>query len=112
MRPAHRFSRGRFRVRSFAMGGQSGSPQNDNLQTEGRKENAAQPLDAAQDSGGAERYPPEGKDDGVESVAEDRSFAGEHANPEPRQGAGDSGPDPSVNEGRLGAGGDPAEGKR
>lgn len=94
------------------MGGQTGAPQNDNRQTEGRKENPALPPDATHDTQGAERYPPEGKDDSIESPAEGRSFGGEHANPEPRQGAGDGGPDPSVNEGRMGPAGDPAEGKR
>jgi hypothetical protein len=95
------------------MAGQTTTPGNDNLQSGGRKDNAAQPLDAADNTAGAERYPPEGKDDGVgRESPEDRSFGGERANPEPRQGAGDGGPDPSVNEGRLGPGGDPAEGKR
>jgi hypothetical protein len=103
-------------MRSFAMGGQTGAPGNDNLQTQGRKENAAQPPGAAEgvgeSAGGAERYPPEGKDDSIETPDEARSFGGEHANPKPRQGAGEGGPDPSVNEGRLGPAGDPAEGKR
>lgn len=97
------------------MGGQTGTPGKDGLQTQGRKDNAAQPLDASDNAEGAERYPPEGKDDAIElgrGAEESRSFGGEHANPEPRQGAGDGGPDPSVNEGRLGPGGDPAEGKR
>ena len=75
----------------------------DKLQTGGREANAAQPLDAADDNGGPERYPPAGRDDGVE-----RSFA---PNPKPRQGAGDSSTPVSVNEGRLGPGGDPVEGK-
>ena len=54
------------------------------LQTPGRRENAAQPLDAADDNAGAERYP------------EPRSFA----------------PPRTDQEGRLGPAGDPAEGKR
>ena len=86
-----------------------GSPKNDDLQSEGRKRNAAQPLDAHKDTGGAERYPPTRKDDSIEVGAEKRGFA---RNPQPRQGAGDGGPAASVNEGRLGPGGDPAEGKR
>ncbi|MBW8816298.1 MAG: hypothetical protein JF588_23005 [Caulobacterales bacterium] len=85
---------------------------NDNLQSPGRRENAAQPLEASDNTKGAERYPPEGKDDAIEPGPEDRSFGGEAANPQPRQGAGDGGPAPSVNEGRLGPGADPAEGKR
>jgi hypothetical protein len=73
-----------------------------NIQSDGRDKNDAQPLDAAKDKGGPERYPSARKDDAVETV-EPKTF-----NPEPRQGAGDS----SVNEGRLGPGADPAEGKR
>ncbi|RAK67437.1 hypothetical protein [Phenylobacterium kunshanense] len=52
------------------------------LQTEGRKENAAQPLDAAKDAGGPERYPQARQDDGLEPPR----------NPRPPQGAGDGGP--------------------
>lgn len=80
----------------------------DNIQSEGRRENAAQPLDAADDKGGPERYPAVRQDDAVER--EDRTFAS--GNPKPRQGAGDSTVPPSANEGRLGPGSDPAEGKR
>jgi hypothetical protein len=76
-----------------------GASNRDKLQTEGRRENAAQPLDAAKDHGGAERYP------------ETRSFAPGADAPED-----DSSVDPqssaSPNEGRLGAAADPAEGKR
>lgn len=74
------------------------SPANENrLQTQGREANAAQDLNASDDNGGAERYP------------ETRSFA---------QGAedADSGAETdssvSANEGRLGRGADPVEGKR
>jgi hypothetical protein len=88
------------------MGRETEHDNDDHIQTPGRKENAAQPLDAAKDNAGAQRYPPERKDDAVE---EDRSFA--PANPEPRQGAGDSSR-ASTQEGRLGPEGDPAEGKR
>ncbi|HET6971269.1 MAG TPA: hypothetical protein VFH92_09090 [Phenylobacterium sp.] len=94
------------------MGAQTRGPGDKDVQTQGRKDNAAQPLEASDDTKGAERYPPEGKDDAAGRAGEDRSFGGEHANPEPRQGAGDGGPDPSVNQGHLGPGGDPAEGKR
>ena len=65
------------------------------MQTDGRKANAAQPLDAAKDQGGPERYPSAGKDDAVTGPGQ--------ANPQPPQGAGD---------GDLGPAGDPAEGKR
>lgn len=58
--------------------------QDKELQTPGRRANAAQPLDAAKDNAGAERYPDEG-----------RSFETE-----------------SSPGGHMGPGGDPAEGKR
>jgi hypothetical protein len=75
---------------------------------------------ARRDNAGAERYPPVRQDDSVDpsrsepasTSTEPRSFEGEAANPKPRQGAGDGGPDPSVNQGHMGPGGDPAEGKR
>jgi hypothetical protein len=67
------------------------------LQTAGREENAAQPLDAADDNGGPERYPSTRADDGLE-----RSFE-----PKARDETA-----PSPNEGRLGPAADPAEGKR
>ena len=78
-----------------------------NIQSEGRDQNGAQPLNASDNKGGPERYPSAGKDDSVES----RSFDPAGKNPEPRQGAGDGAP-ASANEGRIGPGGDPAEGKR
>ena len=92
----------------------------DKIQSEGRKDNAAQHLNSAPDNAGAERYPPTKKDDAIDPVAaggEQRSFEGVESkdsleNPQPRQGAGDGGPDPSVNQGHMGPGGDPAEGKR
>jgi len=60
-------------------------PQND-IQSEGREDNAAQPLNAARPNAGAERYPPSRQDDGIEI----RGSA--PPNPKPRQGAGDGGP--------------------
>ncbi|WP_395672539.1 hypothetical protein [Phenylobacterium sp.] len=81
----------------------------DSINSEGRKANAALPLDAAKDNAGAERYPSVRQDDGVEGSGETRSFD-PPKNPNPPQGAGD-GPI-SANEGRLGPGADPAEGKR
>jgi hypothetical protein len=62
------------------------------LQTPGRRENDAQPLDAAKDNAGAERYPD----------AENPSFE-----PKVRNETA-----PSTNDGRMGPGADPAEGKR
>ena len=61
------------------------------IQTDGRKDNAAQPLNAAEKKGGPERYPTVRQDDAVEDL-----------------GRGEAAPA----ERRLGAGGDPAEGKR
>jgi hypothetical protein len=80
----------------------------DKIQSEGRRENAAQPLNAAKDRGGPERYPAVRQDDGVEG--ERRAFAS--GNPQPRQGAGDTTAPSPANEDRLGPGADPAEGKR
>lgn len=80
----------------------------DKSQSEGRRDNAAQPLNAANDKGGPERYPSVRQDDSVEG--EGRTF--DTGNPKPRQGAGDPSVPPSANEGRLGPGSDPVEGKR
>lgn len=65
------------------------------VQTTGRQENAAQPLNAADDNGGPERYPSTRADDGLE-----RSFEPKVRN------------ETAPNEGRLGPATDPAEGKR
>lgn len=92
------------------MGAEKHHP-DDKIQSEGRKDNAAQHLNAAPDNAGAERYPPTNKDDSVSPTGERRSFEGVE-NPQPRQGAGDDQPDPSVNQGHMGPDGDPAEGKR
>lgn len=70
------------------MAGPTQAANDDKIQSRGRKDNAAQPLNAAEPNAGAERYPSAGRDDGVES-------------PRPPQGAGDGGPT-----------GDPDEGKR
>jgi hypothetical protein len=92
-------------------GAQSGakSPANeDKLQTRGRDDNAARPLNTSPDRGGPERYPPADRTDAVEP----RSFDPAADAPTPRQGAGDGGAPPARNEGFEGPGGDPAEGKR
>jgi hypothetical protein len=65
---------------SFAMAAQNQPAKDDQVQSEGRKGNAARPLNDAPANAGAERYPATSKDDGVESP------------PAPRQGAGDGGP--------------------
>jgi hypothetical protein len=80
----------------------------DEIQSAGRKANAAQPLNAARDKGGPERYPSADRTDAVEP----RSFDPPAEAPAPRQSAGDTSPPSGRNEGYLGPGGDPAEGKR
>ena len=94
----------------------------DRIQTAGRQENDAQPLNAAPDDGGPERYPSVRQDDAVERTGriaqvtgEDRSF--EPPNPQPRQGAGDTSPEAledgaAKQDGFEGPQGDPSEGKR
>jgi hypothetical protein len=87
------------------MGGPHQTPKNDRKDAEGNKEHA-----------GGEAWPSVSKDDSVDKTetasGEGRSFEGEGANLEPRAGSGGGGPDPSVNQGHMGPGGDPAEGKR
>jgi hypothetical protein len=75
------------------MGAESHPANDDKLQSQGRKDNAAQPLNASPDNAGAARYPAVNKDDSVDSTGEGRGFganADAPANPQPRQGAGDS----------------------
>lgn len=55
-------------------------PDDDKIQSQGRRDNAAQHLNAAEPNPGSERYPAVSKDDGIEA-------------PRPRQGAGNGGPD-------------------
>jgi hypothetical protein len=97
------------------------SEERDQMNTEGREANAAQPLNAADDNGGAERYPSVRQDDSVERTgrteqvaggAENRSFDPAADAPTPRQGAGDTTAPPSATEARMGPGADPVEGKR
>lgn len=83
------------------------------IQSGGRDANAAQPLNAAQDRGGPERYPAVDQTDAVQgarAARESRSFDPSADAPTPRQGAGDG--SSAADEGRLGPQGDPAEGKR
>lgn len=85
----------------------------DRIQSAGRKENAALPLNTEPANAGAERYPSARKDDSVERVdPEARTIGAGGDNPKPRQGAGDGGPPAATQEGRLGPEGDPVEGKR
>jgi hypothetical protein len=78
----------------------------DKIQTGGREANAAQPLNAAKDHGGAERYPAADRTDAVEH----RSFDPAADAPTPRQGAGDGSSTPDAGFG--GAKADPVEGRR
>jgi hypothetical protein len=89
------------------------------VQTGGREDNAAKPLNTAPDQGGPERYPAVRQDDAVEATGRTEEVTGERRSfdpsadaPTPRQGAGDGSVPHSANEGRLGPGGDPVEGKR
>ncbi len=83
------------------------SSKDDPLQSGGRTDNAARNINDAPDNEGATRYPAVNKDDSVDITGEGRSFGSDApANPQPRQGAGDSSlhpADPS---------GDDAEGRR
>jgi hypothetical protein len=72
----------------------------DKIQTPGREANAAQPLNAADNDEGPERYPSVRRDDGVEN-----------RNVQPPQGAGD-GAAGARQDGLKGPQGDPSEGKR
>ena len=76
------------------------------IQAGGREANAAQPLNAAPDHGGAERYPRVGQTDGVQG--ESRSFDPSTDAPTARQASGDT-TEPRPD--HLGPAGDPAEGK-
>lgn len=52
------------------------------LQSDGRDRNAAEPLDAAEDNAGAERYPPAERDDSIAP----RSFAQKAGQGAPAEG--------------------------
>ncbi|WP_337189013.1 hypothetical protein [Phenylobacterium sp.] len=60
----------------------------DKIQSQGRKDNAAQHLNNAPDNPGAERYPSVNRDDSVDPGRVRRTSPGPD-NPQPRQGAGD-----------------------
>ena len=82
------------------------SPANpDKVQTGGREENAARPLNADRKDGGPERYPATDRTDALQR----RSFDPSADAPTPRQGAGDGS---ATGRGRMGPAGDPAEGRR
>ena len=88
-------------------------------QSKGREDNAAAADYPGVSNVKPQAYPAVNQQDAVERTGrteqvtgEDRSFEAPDANPQPRQGAGDGSPPPSVNEGRTGPQGDPSEGKR
>lgn len=78
------------------------------LQADGRKANAAQPLSAARDNEGAARYPDA---EGDQANGEPRSFEPKVRNETAPPGRTDEKRPVSAKEGRLGPGGDPVEGK-
>jgi hypothetical protein len=91
----------------------------DKIQTAGRRQNDAKPLNASNDDGGPERYPSVRQDDAVERtgrsdevVGEGRTFDPNADAPTPRQGAGDTSPEAAKQQGFEGPEGDPAEGRR
>ena len=92
--------------------GQSGDTRREatkgRVQTAGRDDNAAKPLNSAPDDGGPERYPSVRQDDAIEP----RSFDPSVNASTPRQGAGDTSPEAARRAGFEGPKGDPAEGKR
>jgi hypothetical protein len=77
----------------------------DKMQSEGRKDNAARPDHQAAGTVTPEVYPPAGKDDAVERTGRTEAVVGEKR-------AFEATKPPATDEGRLGPGGDPAEGKR
>lgn len=91
----------------------------DKIQSPGRKENDAKPLNAAPDDGGPERYPSVRQDDAVERTGraeqvtgESRSFEPPRGAPTPKQGAGDTTAPQPTNAGKVGPDGKPAQGSR
>jgi hypothetical protein len=91
----------------------------DKIQSAGREENDAKPLNASNDDGGPERYPSVRQDDAVERTGrteevtgERRSFDPRASEPPAKQGAGDTSPEVAKQQGFEGPEGDPAEGKR
>jgi hypothetical protein len=85
----------------------------DKVQSPGRKENDAKPLNSAPDEGGPERYPAVRQDDAVERTGrtgqvtgEGRSFDPGPDPGKPRQGEAAAKPG---NSGKVGPGGKPAQ---
>lgn len=62
----------------------------EDIQSQGRKDNAAQHLNSAPDNPGPERYPSVNRDDSIDPDAKNAPSPGPD-NPQPRQGAGDGG---------------------
>jgi hypothetical protein len=72
---------------------------------------------SGEDKGGADGYPPVNKDDSIAQPGESKDVSDEARSFEGDSGSAakarrDRDPGPAVNEGRLGPGADPAEGKR
>ena len=92
----------------------------DKIQTAGRKANDAQPLHAAEDDGGPERYPSVRQDDAIERTGraqevigqdgESRSFDPKSDIRTPTKEAGEAPAPEPTNEGKVGPGGKPAQG--
>jgi hypothetical protein len=81
------------------------------VQTAGRDDNAAQPLNAARDNAGPERYPPVRQDDAIERTGlgeQFRSFDPTDEAPTPHDVGGDT---DAGQKGFEGPQADPAEGK-
>lgn len=79
----------------------------DKIQTEGRQENDARPLNSASDDGGPERYPSVRQDDAVERTGRiEEVTGGETRSFDPPRGAG---PDQPGNAGKVGPDGKPAQ---
>ena len=85
-------------------------------QSEGREDNGAVAKEPGTSEVKPSSYPSTRNDDaiaeGIQEQGEPRSFDPPRANPQPRQGAGDTDAPPAAGEARMGPAGDPAEGKR
>ena len=91
------------------MGDQNHPANEDKIQTPGREANAAQPLNASENEGGAERYPPVRQDDAVETGEAKRTF--DRGSEAESQQDGDGDITDTPDEDKLGIRGDPAEGR-
>jgi hypothetical protein len=85
----------------------------DKVQTAGRKQNDAQPLNSAPDEGGPERYPAVRQDDAVERTGRAAAPSGEGRSFDPGPDTGkprqDEAPMQPGNSGKVGPDGKPAQ---